>query len=113
MLKPWGWYFVLYSGAQFKIKLLYFKPSGKISYQLHNNRSELWLFLFGRGLMRAGLNQYFLRQKGETYLVNKGHWHQYKAHRKTLVLEIQFGGACNEDDIIRNHLAEWIEEDGG
>lgn len=34
-------------------------------------------------------------------LVNESEWHQFKADKRTLVLEIQFGTLCEESDIER------------
>lgn len=88
-------------GKQFKIKLLSFKAGKGISYQKHNHRSELWLFLKGKGKMKMGKSVYFQKIKGESHLVPRGQWHQFTADKDTLVLEIQFGGNCSEKDIVR------------
>jgi mannose-1-phosphate guanylyltransferase len=88
-------------GKQFKVKLLYFVAGKGISYQKHNHRSELWLFIFGKGKMKMGKSVYFQRIKGESHLIPKGQWHQFIADKPTLVLEIQFGGNCSERDIQR------------
>lgn len=101
MLKPWGIHFPVLWGKQWKIKLLYFKRGGEISYQRHNHRAELWLFVFGRGKLRIGEKLYFEVSRGMAKIVERGEWHQYKSERPTLVIEIQFGGACLEDDIER------------
>lgn len=101
MHKRWGWFENVLKGKQFKIKLLYFEEGKGISYQKHNHRSELWLFVHGKGKMRVGRNVQYLRHKGESHLIPKGQWHQFTADKPTLVLEIQFGGHCSERDIER------------
>lgn len=104
MLKRWGAHLPIIWGKQWKIKLLYFKRGGKISYQRHHHRAELWLFVFGRGYMRHG-NVKHVRGKGESHLIERGQWHQFTADKPTLVIECQFGGMCKEEDIERDLLS--------
>lgn len=94
--KPWGWYFTLISAAHFKVKLLRFNKGAACSNQRHTHRSELWLFLSGKGNL-SGLEV----SRGQFALVSEHAWHQYRAATKTLVLEIQFGEKCEESDIER------------
>lgn len=101
MVKRWGWMLTLLKGKQYKIKLLHFDAGQEISFQKHNHRSELWLFIFGKGKMQIGKSVYFQRIKGESHLIPRGQWHQFTADKPTLVLEIQFGGNCSERDIQR------------
>jgi len=101
MLKRWGLHLVLFKGMSFKVKLLYFKKGGAISYQKHQHRAELWCWIFGEGAFKLGENQFFMRHKGETLMVPKGEWHQYIAKKPTLILEVQHGGMCKENDIER------------
>lgn len=99
--RKWGWYLTLLEGMQWKIKLLYFKEGGEISYQRHHHRAELWLFVFGRGMMRMTDKVRHMRGAGESALIYRGQWHQYTADKRTLVIECQFGGNCSEGDIER------------
>lgn len=72
--------------------------------QKHTLRDELWCFLFGRGRMKSDTNfrgRYLA--KGNTLLIKKNTWHQYKAIKRTLVLEIQTGLKCEESDIERKN----------
>lgn len=101
MVKRWGNMLTLLKGKQFKVKILSFKAHKGISYQKHNHRSELWLFIWGKGRMRIGEKTCFIRKAGETHLINRGQWHQFIADKDTLVLEVQFGGGCSERDIER------------
>ena len=100
-LKPWGFYITLLSARQWKVKLLYFRKNKSISYQKHNHRAELWLFVFGKGQLKLGENIYYQRHGGESSEIARGEWHQYTAEKPTLVIELQHGGACHEDDITR------------
>jgi mannose-6-phosphate isomerase-like protein (cupin superfamily) len=101
MRKRWGHMETLLKGKQFKVKFLYFGMGKGTSYQKHDHRSELWLFIEGKGKMRKGNNVYHQCHKGESELIKRGQWHQFTADRPTLVLEIQFGGHCSERDIER------------
>jgi len=95
--RDWGWWLVLWKGKHFKLKLIYFKKNKKLSYQRHEYRYELWLFLMGAGNMRnAGT-----LQRGDFAMIEKNAWHQFIAGNRTLVLEVQFGEKCNEEDIER------------
>ena len=97
VVKPWGWYLTLLDRKRFKVKLLYFKRGGAISKQRHKYRSELWCFIFGFGVW----NKKHPVISGRYKIVNPKEWHHYKADKRTLVLEIQFGAACKEEDIER------------
>lgn len=101
MRKSWGWYLTLFSASTFKIKLLHFKKNGQISMQRHKNRSELWLFLMGAGKRKYSGGTLVRYYRGLWMLVNESEWHQFKADKRTLVLEIQFGTLCEESDIER------------
>lgn len=100
--RKWGWYLTLLSAPEYKIKLLYFRRDGEISMQRHDQRSELWLFLFGAGDMYTtkSRSKPECKLKGQRQHVGKFRWHQFCASRRTLVLEIQTG-ICKEEDIMR------------
>lgn len=103
--RKWGWYLTLLSDRYFKVKLLYFRKHGQISLQRHEHRDETWCFLFGEGNLTRHFNDQveaiLHAQKGDSYIIPKRDWHHYKAHKPTLVLEVQSGGRCDEEDIIR------------
>jgi len=106
MRKRWGWMLTLLKGKHFKVKLLYFEQGGSISMQRHQHRRELWLFIFGTGTMlRLDGRNNEIEIKGKLdggYLeVDHTMWHQYKAKKPTLVLEVQYGHKCSERDIER------------
>lgn len=102
--KPWGWYFVLLNRKSFKVKLLKFKPGKSCSMQKHKDRSELWLFLKGEGEFgwdEKCFDHVFDVVKGDFVHIPELKYHQYTAKKKTLVLEIQYGLRCDEEDIER------------
>ena len=96
--RKWGYYLTVYSAKNFKIKLLYFKAGHSCSMQRHFKRSELWCFLFGRGLMMSDAR--YVMKGGNALVVQKNQWHQFTAFDRSLVLEIQTG-TCEESDIER------------
>lgn len=96
--------FTLLKGKHFKVKLLYFKEGGEISRQRHKMREELWLFVFGRGILSQRNEERLATHEpvvGDYIVVDKGVWHHFKADEPTLVLEIQYGDKCSERDIER------------
>lgn len=97
--RKWGYYLTLLSGKRFKVKLLYFRKGASCSMQRHFKRKELWLLIFGHGYLKVSGKAQTLR-KGDYGLVPLKAWHQFKAKRSSLVLEIQTG-YCREDDIER------------
>lgn len=99
--KSWGWYLTLIEGTGFKIKILRFKKDGEISYQRHEFRDEIWLFLKGYGNWiccreNEKPDQYYAC-KGMVKNVKKKRWHWYKALIPTTVIEIQMGQCCEKD----------------
>lgn len=104
MIKRWGGYLTLIDRKHFKVKLLYFKRNGEISYQRHKQREEIWLFLTGNGLFtkhrHKGRPIKHTIRAGEIQKVGKNIWHHFKALKSTLVLEVQTG-TCKERDIER------------
>lgn len=98
--RQWGWYLTLVRRKRFRVKLLRFTAHQECSYQYHLHRNELWLFLKGKGALLLG-KEYNDAKPGEWYLIDEAMKHQYRAHKTTYVLEIQFGTDCREDDIVR------------
>lgn len=101
--RKWGWYWTILNRKHFKVKLLCFKPYGRLSPQYHYKRNELWLFLGGKGAfyvngMMASKDESL---NGEWRLVSRKDLHTYEAFTRTWVLEIQYGEECREEDIVR------------
>lgn len=98
--RNWGYYLTLLDFGKFKVKILCFKRFQPCSYQLHNYRNELWLFLSGGGefLLDGELSNVY---KGDFKMVSTRRKHKFTPCKKTLVLEIQFGEKCIENDIFR------------
>lgn len=98
--RSWGWYFVLLNFKHFKIKLLRFSRGSSLSYQLHNHRHELWLFLSGVGMFTKGISD-FCCSGGDFVLAERTDKHSFHASLPTWVIEVQYGEECKEEDIVR------------
>lgn len=104
--RKWGWYWTILDRKHFKVKLLRFnEPPCACSKQYHNFRNELWLFLTGNGRFDQGdsgnVVDYLVVDSGDYRMVNMRDWHQFIPYCKSLILEIQFGAKCTEEDIVR------------
>jgi len=99
--RRWGWYLTLLDRGRFKVKLLWFKRGLSCSMQKHRNRHELWLFLRGGGIFDSTDITPFIVTKNNYLCVAKNDWHKFTAEMSTLVLEIQYGERCDEEDIVR------------
>lgn len=107
--RPWGSYYVLDEGEDYKVKRIEVLPNKRLSYQKHARRSEHWFVL--RGTAKVTLNGVEkLVNKGETVDIGCGDAHRVENpdSEKTLVfIEIQTGDYFGEDDIVR------LEDDFG
>lgn len=100
--RPWGKYFVLEDKTTHKVKRIEVKPGGRLSYQYHHKRSEVWTIVQGKARMTlndvdtdhvAG-NVIEIPLKAKHRIMNIG--------EKTLIfVEVQLGTYFGEDDIIR------------
>jgi mannose-6-phosphate isomerase len=100
--RPWGTFFVLHEALDYKIKRIEINPGQRLSYQYHNNRSEVWTIIKGKGTVTLDgeINNY---QKGDTILIPKGSKHRIENNGKDKIvfIEVQTGSYFGEDDIVR------------
>lgn len=100
--RPWGRFDVLKRYKTVKLKDILVNPNHCLSYQRHTHRSELWFVVSGFG--RAIVDERILYLQPQAYVeVPKGSWHQLinGSNEPLHIIEIQYGEACNEDDIER------------
>ena len=83
------------------MKSLIIKKDKNISYQYHNHRSEFWTIVEGEGyIILDGILSKV--NTGDTFTIEKNVKHSITAINGDLViLEVQYGAECNEDDIVR------------
>lgn len=104
--KTWGQYNDILRLPHIVVKSLTILPNHKISNQKHFTRKEKWYILSGTGqaVLEAGNSILSIDLKpGVKFSVAKETWHQVKADETStlVVLEIQEGEDCREDDIER------------
>jgi len=105
----WGHFTVLYDLGNVKVKELVVKPSHCLSYQKHSKRSEFWVIQSGVARMIHNNNNIMENDKttilkeGDTFTIPVDHWHQVINIGKEplVIIETQYGEACEEDDIER------------
>ncbi|MCD7740217.1 MAG: hypothetical protein LUH11_02590 [Candidatus Gastranaerophilales bacterium] len=99
---PWGYYNILEKGDGFLTKCITVNPNGKLSIQLHNNRSEHWLILEGEAAVLKGKDIIKLKS-GESIDIDVKEIHSLlNAGKEQLkILEIQQGEILDENDIER------------
>lgn len=101
--RPWGSFEVLTGAPGYKVKKIIVEPQGHLSLQSHLQRDEHWFVVFGRGVAIIGDEHMFL---------TKGHFVDIPAKTKhrlrnisdavnLVIIEVQTGSYCGEDDIIR------------
>ena len=100
-VREWGEFFVLDEFPTTKVKRLIIKEGKNISYQYHNNRSEFWTIVQGKGFLV--LNGVLTEvSTGDTLIIEKNAKHSVKSiNGDLIILEVQYGIECNEDDIVR------------
>lgn len=110
--RPWGEYCVLYdeavAGRATKVKELTVEPGKRLSLQKHKSRNEFWHIVEGRCDVQLSLASGYnlpARTLGvhERIDIMAGEWHQLSNPYNTpcKIVEIQYGGECEEEDIER------------
>jgi len=100
--RPWGRFFVLHDEPLYKIKRIEVEPGHRLSYQYHNNRSEVWTIVNGEATITIdGLVSEL--NIGKTTLIPQGIKHRVenKGKEKLIFIEVQTGTYFGEDDIVR------------
>ena len=100
--RPWGRYFVLHDEPNYKLKRIEVDPGGRLSYQYHHKRSEVWTIVEGNGIITLDgkVKEY---SQGETILIPQGVKHRIENRSliKLVFIEVQTGTYFGEDDIVR------------
>ena len=100
--RPWGKYEVLLDEKNCKVKKITVKPGGRLSYQYHYKRSEVWTIVSGEAYMLLD-DELSLHTYGETILIPQGTKHRVenKGQDDLVFIEVQHGSYFGEDDIVR------------
>lgn len=104
--RQWGWYRVLDDKVTYKIKELFVEPGKSLSYQNHKLRNEFWYVLKGACVLKTeykGMQDQMTLFTNSDFRIGMGVWHQLinKFETPCHILEIQYGVACDEEDIER------------
>lgn len=106
--RVWGHYTVLHSQPNYKVKMLTIEPHKKLSMQRHQHRSEHWYILEGKCDILTEYDDDIIKltkQKNENYYIGKNVWHQClnNYNEPCIILEVQYGEKCIEEDIERKY----------
>lgn len=104
MKTSWGSWKVLAEYPHVKVKEIRVSPNHALSFQKHEQRSEIWVVESGKGSAIIGTEGLELVPGKEVH-VELLQWHQLinGGSEELVVIEIQQGIACKEIDIIRAH----------
>jgi mannose-6-phosphate isomerase len=100
--RPWGRYDILDTGPGYQVKRITVKPEQRLSYQSHEQRSEIWVIVSGAGqvvlddevLPVAAGSQVQIPVRAKHRMENLG-------SEPLVFIEVQRGGYLGEDDIVR------------
>ena len=100
--RPWGCWEVLAIGEGFKVKRMVVTPGYRLSLQKHLHRHEHW-FVFGGEAHVTCEDQCFQLAERETMTIPAGTLHRIENRGESplIIIEIQIGDYCEEDDILR------------
>ncbi len=102
--RPWGSYTVLEEGQGFKVKRVTVNPGGRLSLQLHHQRSEHWVVIAGTARVTRGEEIFDLQVGQSTAIpVNTKHRLENPGQDTLHIIEVQNGPYLGEDDIVRFH----------
>jgi mannose-6-phosphate isomerase-like protein (cupin superfamily) len=101
-LRPWGEYWVLEDTETHKVKRIEVKPGGRLSYQYHHHRSEVWTVISGIATVTLeGLEKQYFPGDVVRIPVLAKHRVANAGTESLIIVEVQLGTYFGEDDIIR------------
>lgn len=100
--RPWGWYQNIYDADKtYKVKRLFVSSHQKISLQYHLKRSEHWIVVDGNGTLTLDGVVKTIKVGDYVYIPLESIHRIEGGDTGILIIEIQQGSLCVEDDIIR------------
>jgi mannose-1-phosphate guanylyltransferase / mannose-6-phosphate isomerase len=100
--RPWGSYTILEEGRGFKVKRVTVQPGGRLSLQLHHQRSEHWVVIAGTARVTRNEEIFDLQVGMSTAIpVETKHRLENPGHETLHIIEVQNGPYLGEDDIVR------------
>lgn len=102
VFRPWGSYTVLEEGPGYKVKRVTVNPGGRLSLQLHHQRTEHWVVIAGTARVTCGGKVYDLTVGHNTAIPMETQHRLENPGADTLhIIEVQNGPYLGEDDIVR------------
>ncbi len=102
VFRPWGSYTVLEEGPGYKVKRVTVNPGGRLSLQLHHQRSEHWVVIAGTAKVTCGDREFTLGVGQSTGIPKETRHRLENPGTDTLhIIEVQNGPYLGEDDIVR------------
>ena len=101
-IRPWGEYHILHNDENCKVKKITVNPGGKLSYQYHYKRNEVWTITEGTGIFTLnGINT--ICAPGDTLVIPRLAKHMIEniGSEPLTFIEVQRGSYFGEDDIVR------------
>jgi mannose-6-phosphate isomerase-like protein (cupin superfamily) len=99
---PWGSFEVLSEAPDHKVKRIVVEPGGCLSLQLHHIRSEHWFVVAGFGVAIIGDKEISLHSGSSIDIPKEAkHRVQNSSNENLIIIEVQTGEYCGEDDIER------------
>lgn len=100
--RPWGYYEVLSSLPDHKVKRIVVFPGKRLSLQRHRRREEHWTVVSGNPLVTLDSDQIQLKP-GNSIVIPKGAKHRLSnfGEEAVVFIEVQVGDYFGEDDIER------------
>jgi mannose-6-phosphate isomerase len=101
-IRPWGQYWVLEDAKTHKVKRIEVNPGGRLSYQYHSKRSEVWTIVQGVGRVTLDGEEKDYRP-GQVVKIPQGTKHRIAnpGNEPCVFIEVQYGTYFGEDDIVR------------
>ncbi len=108
VIRPWGSWHVLLEGHGYKVKRIQVTPGCRLSYQMHEHRSEHWVVLSGVATCTID-EEVSAAFAGNSVDVPLGAKHRLanEGDVELVIIEVQRGPYTGEDDIVR------LEDDYG
>jgi mannose-6-phosphate isomerase-like protein (cupin superfamily) len=101
VVRPWGWFETLASGAGYLVKRLRITADHRLSLQRHRHRCEHWVVVSGEGMIECD-GESMAAGPGTTLFVPAGGLHRASAGATDLeIIEVQRGETLREEDIER------------
>ena len=107
--RPWGFYYVMESKENFKVKKIIVNPGCRLSLQSHQHRSEHWIVVSGTATVEIRHPEKDEKEwitnvhPNESCYIKAGHQHRIANYGKIplVFIEVQVGEYTGEDDIER------------